>query len=247
MGVILGSGVIPIALCITWSKANKWGCISGAVIGFAAGVIAWLITTAKLNNNVINVVTTGGDYEMLAGNIASFIIGGLIATITSFLFPEDFDWVATRSLNVPVVVYEDADKAQKTSVDADKEDAIDVEPASANEASIGSTQRQIDAELDPEALQKAFLFASASSILLFVLLILVIPLPLFFSHYVYSAKGYTAWVAVGITWVFCSVFTVVLYPIYESRHALIRITRGLCTDLFTKESGKYLPSRRSIA
>ena len=58
MGVILGSGVIPIALCITWKKANKWGCISGAVIGFAAGLIAWLVTTAKLNNNVINVVVS---------------------------------------------------------------------------------------------------------------------------------------------------------------------------------------------
>jgi len=246
MGVILGSGVIPIALCITWSKANKWGCISGAVIGFAAGVIAWLVTTAKLNDGVINVVTTGGDYEMLAGNIASFIIGGLIATITSFLFPENFDWVATRSLNAPSV-YEEADAARKTSEDAEKEDAIDVEPASANETSIESTQREIDAELNPEALRKAFLFASASSILLFVVLILVIPLPLFFAQTVYTAKGYTGWVAVGIAWVFCSVFTVVLYPIYESRHALIRISRGLCTDLFTKESGKYLPSSREIA
>ena len=58
MGVILGSGVVPIALCITWRKANKWGCISGAVIGFAAGLIAWLVTTAKLNNGIINVVVS---------------------------------------------------------------------------------------------------------------------------------------------------------------------------------------------
>jgi hypothetical protein len=41
VGVIL---VIPIALCITWKKANKWGCISGAVIqGFAAGLIAMMV------------------------------------------------------------------------------------------------------------------------------------------------------------------------------------------------------------
>ena len=56
MGVILGSGVAPIALCITWSKANKWGCIGGSIAGFAAGVIAWLVTTATLNDGVINVV-----------------------------------------------------------------------------------------------------------------------------------------------------------------------------------------------
>lgn len=56
MGVILGSGVAPIALCITWSKANKWGCISGAIAGFVAGIVAWLVTTSTLNGGVINVV-----------------------------------------------------------------------------------------------------------------------------------------------------------------------------------------------
>lgn len=55
MGVILGSAVVPIALAITWKKANKWGCIGGALAGFAVGIIAWLVTTATLNDNVINV------------------------------------------------------------------------------------------------------------------------------------------------------------------------------------------------
>jgi len=34
MGVILGSAVVPIALGVTWSKANKWGCIWGSITGF---------------------------------------------------------------------------------------------------------------------------------------------------------------------------------------------------------------------
>jgi len=61
MGVILGSAVCPIALAITWRKANKWGCIGGSIAGFVAGVVAWLVTTAKLNP-VIDVVTSGGVY-----------------------------------------------------------------------------------------------------------------------------------------------------------------------------------------
>lgn len=55
MGVILGSAVVPIALCITWSKANKWGCIGGSISGFFAGLIAWLVTTSTLNGGAINV------------------------------------------------------------------------------------------------------------------------------------------------------------------------------------------------
>lgn len=55
MGVILGGGVVPIALCVTWEKANKWGCIAGSIAGFFAGIIAWLVTTSALNGGVINV------------------------------------------------------------------------------------------------------------------------------------------------------------------------------------------------
>ena len=55
MGVILGSAVVPIALCVTWKKANKWGCIAGAISGLCCGVIAWLVTTSALNGGVLNV------------------------------------------------------------------------------------------------------------------------------------------------------------------------------------------------
>ena len=68
------------------------------------------------------------------------------------------------------MLYQEADTVQKTSEDAEKkeehQDSIDVKPASVDGISIESTQRQIDAELNPEALHKAFLFASASSIIL---------------------------------------------------------------------------------
>jgi len=240
MGVILGSGVIPIALCITWKKANKWGCISGAVIGFAAGLIAWLITTAKLNNNVINVVTSGGDYEMLAGNIASFIIGGLIAFIASVVWPEDFDWSITRKLNAPVHSKTASSSSYEVHEEKDNEKDLDitVEPVA-----VSSARQTEEDELDPVALHKAYVFASTSSLILLLVLIFLIPLPLFFAQTVYSEKGYTAWVAIGIAWVFCSIVAVVIYPVFESRHALIQITRGIYIDLFTKRSGKFVSEK----
>ena len=67
MGVILGSAVAPIALCVTWSKANKWGCIGGSIAGFVAGVVAWLVTTSKLNNGIVNVVVSICHFQPLVG------------------------------------------------------------------------------------------------------------------------------------------------------------------------------------
>lgn len=96
MGTLLGSAVVPIALCTTWSKANKNGCIAGAIVGLIAGIIAWIVTTAKLNST-INVTTTGGDYEMLAGNLAAIGVGGIISVVSSYL-------VSHFSLSLPAVI-----------------------------------------------------------------------------------------------------------------------------------------------
>lgn len=43
MGVLIGSAVIPIALCLMWNKTNKWGAIAGAVLGQWCGLVAWVI------------------------------------------------------------------------------------------------------------------------------------------------------------------------------------------------------------
>lgn len=64
MGCIIGSAVVPISLCITWKKANGTGAVVGAIVGFMAAIAGWIGITASLNNGVVNVDTTFGDYEV---------------------------------------------------------------------------------------------------------------------------------------------------------------------------------------
>ena len=71
------------------------------------------------------------------------------------------------------------------------------------------------------------IFVSPVALIQFVVLILLVPLPLFFSSHVYTVGGFTAWVVVGVIWTFFSSFTVVIYPLWESRRALLLITTGL--------------------
>ncbi|KAF9043829.1 urea transporter [Hymenopellis radicata] len=227
MGVILGSGVAPIALCITWSKANKWGCIGGSLAGFAAGIVAWLVTTSTLNGGVINVTTSGGDYPMLAGNLASIGVGAIVAVASSFIWPEDFDFELTRALN-------------RTDVEPHAKEMQD-EKIQKIDADVTPAEEEEDKDdLDPVALRKAFRFASWASLALLLIMIIIIPLPLFFASTVYGEGGLTAWVVIGIIWTFLSAFTVVLYPLWESRGALMMIGRGIVKDVFAKGGGKYV-------
>lgn len=244
MGVLLGSAVVPIALCVTWSKANRLGCIVGAISGLIAGIVAWLVTTSQLNDE-INVVTSGGDYEMLAGNLAAIGVGGIVATVWSYVQPDNFDFAITRAINAPTEYHKeviDADhlpaspgeKAEKDSDTNSKEPSVVVKEEVVR---AGITAEK---DLDPVALKKAFKFAAWSSVALTVIMIILIPLPLFFAQTIYDVPSLKAWVIVAIIWAFFAAFTVVLYPLYESRVAITMVTKGVVKDIFKPGSGKYV-------
>ena len=58
-------------------------------------------------------------------------------------------------------------------------------------------------------------------------MIIAIPLPLFFAQTIYGVRGLEAWVIIGIIWTFWSAFTVVIYPLYESREAILMVSKGI--------------------
>ncbi|KIM24913.1 hypothetical protein M408DRAFT_228455 [Serendipita vermifera MAFF 305830] len=243
MGVLLGSAVVPIALCVTWSKASKVGCIVGAVSGLVAGIIAWLVTTAKLNPT-IDVVTSGGDYEMLAGNLAAIGVGGIVATVWSFISPDDFNFDVTRAINSPHYDLKDvmdapADvKHSDTDSKNEKEEPKEtITPARETVVRAGITDEK---DLDPVALTKAFKFAAWSSLVLTVILVILIPLPLFGASTIYDVGSLKAWVVVAMIWAFLAAFTVVLYPLWESKEALVMVCKGIVKDIFHPGSGKYV-------
>ena len=53
------------------------------------------------------------------------------------------------------------------------------------------------------------------------------PMPMYASGYIFSKRFFTGWVSVGIAWIFCSFVAVGLYPAWESRATLIKVTRAM--------------------
>ncbi|KAI0360713.1 urea transporter [Trametes cingulata] len=241
MGVVLGSAVVPIAMCITWSKANKWGSICGAISGFCVGIIVWLVTTSSLNGGELSVTTTGGDLEMLAGNLASIGVGGIVTVVTSLIWPDNFDFEATRAINRTSLHEKDASQGSESIDDSASEKKrptaeVTLQPVVSATAAAEEEER----ELDPVALKKSFSIAAWASVILTLVMLIIIPLPLFFAQTVYGVGGLTAWVVIGMIWAFCSAIAVVLYPLWESRAALTLISRGVIKDIFTRGSGKFV-------
>jgi hypothetical protein len=189
-GTIIGCAVVPIALCITWRKCNGTGAVVGAIVGFVVAIAGWIGITASLNGGVVTVDTTFGDYEMLTGNLLSIGVGGIITVGWSLISPADFDWEITRRINAPV--HAPSHSTVETSLESPSLETPGVEkdkysPKETTVPTLSSPPNEMESQdADEEErvnLQKAFRFAAWAAIGLTFVLLILIPLPLFFSSH----------------------------------------------------------------
>jgi SSS family transporter len=92
MGIFIGSAVIPVALVLTWGKANAEGAIGGAVTGLLLGIISWIVACHIEFDGVINVDNLGGNYPMLTGNLFAILSSGAVHIGWSMVAPQNFDF-----------------------------------------------------------------------------------------------------------------------------------------------------------
>jgi len=205
MGIITSPAVVPIAFTLTWRKQTSIAAISGCVFGLVAGIAVWLGVTQSLFG-VITIKTTFDNYPMLAGNLTALVGSGLVTVIISLINPDNFDFNETKT------------KLQQLT-----DDEIE---------GVTTAERYEDPiEHDEVLLKKATRFAVLSSVGLTVVLILIWPIPMFLSRYVFSREFFTFWVAISMIWALCATVAIALYPIYESRAGIVELFNGILNDL----------------
>jgi len=98
MGIMIGSGVIPVALCLSWSKTNGTAATFSVVTGSVLALITWIVTCSSLNDGNISVDTLGQNEPMLAGNVVALLSSGVITVVWSLMFPENYDFESMKRI-----------------------------------------------------------------------------------------------------------------------------------------------------
>ncbi|KAG0034897.1 hypothetical protein BGZ81_002304 [Podila clonocystis] len=231
MGVLISSAVMPVTFTLLWKKQSVTAACVAPIGGLAISITAWLVC-AKLYSGEINLATTGTDQAMLAGNLGALLGGGLISVVISLIKPDNYTFEATRSLKQVT----DDMVGTPTSNNSSEDISMEEEKKNATRATtVELTTDIFDAE-DDAKLAKAAKFARWSSGILTVILIILWPLPMFFSNYVFSRGFYTGWVILSIVWAICSTIAVTIYPVWESRDAFAEIFKGLYKMAFGPKS-----------
>ena len=198
MGILIGSAVIPIALTITWSKTTRAGAVAGALIGVMLSLATWTSVAASEANGVVDIASLGGAFPMLYGNVVAILSSGLICVVISLAQNKKYDWA---TLNPEMKI-----------VEADMTESVKAEIAKA--------------EQDEATLKKAYQFSLKGGGILTIICVVIWPLPLYFSGYVFDIGFYGMWVGIAIVWVSIAAFCIIGIPIWEARGGFAKVASG---------------------
>jgi len=198
MGILIGSAVIPIALTITWSKTTRAGAVAGALIGVMLSLLTWTSVAASEANGVVDIASLGGAFPMLYGNVVAILSSGLICVVISLAQNKKYDW---NDMNPKMQI-----------VEADMTESVKAEIAKA--------------EQDEATLKKAYQFSLKGGGLLTIICVVIWPLPLYFSGYVFDIGFYGLWVGIAMVWVSIAAFCIIGIPIWEARGGFAKVASG---------------------
>ncbi|KAF1347630.1 Sodium:solute symporter family-domain-containing protein [Delphinella strobiligena] len=229
MGVIISGAVLPAALTLLWDRQSWAAATFSPPLALCCSLIAWLVT-AKTNCGSLNVTCTGSNYPMLAGNVCALLAPFVFCPILTLIFPTGkYDWVSMNQLS----------KGDDTELIAAAHMDAELVPGQLSHTAIQDEEEQ-------KQLQRSAKIARSLTVVLTLALLILWPMPMYGSGYIFSKKFFTGWVVVGILWLFVSSFCVGLYPLYEGRHTMKRTVVCILKDI-TGRGGPVTHGRATMA
>jgi len=97
-----------------------------------------------------------------------------------------------------------------------------------------SVSESEEAEEQRKLLRASFI-AKTMTVVLTLSLLVLWPMPMYGSSYVFSERFFTGWVVIGIMWLFFSLGCVGIYPLWEGRKSLAHNISSIFKDITGKE------------
>lgn len=170
---------------------------------------------------------------MLAGNVAALCSPLIFVPILTFAFGrQNYDWVSMwniRKVDDSAIINPSSDdpehQRRKSSV------------AIHHRAAVKAAAADAESDAEQAKLKKSALIARSITVFMALALIILWPMPMYGTAYIFTEKFFTGWVAVGIFWLFCSTAAVGIFPLVQGRKTFARTVKSMVLDAF----GKWKP------
>ncbi|KAJ3482736.1 hypothetical protein NLI96_g6774 [Meripilus lineatus] len=238
----------PYPLSASQTSAGLAAPAAATVVMGKGGAVAILLAVLKtyqiaefIPRGVITVANLAEPYSAVCSGLTALLFSGVITILVSLWNPANYDFEGTRA----IIVYDKSDGVAgvlPTSYDPEEKGSNAEQGKGEGKDAKGDgivllqdtgEQEKRDppdsatTPVDIESLQRVFVKASWYSIFLACCVAIFVPLPMFFSRYVFSEGFYTFWVACSIIWVALSGIFCIILPLWESRKEITVIARGV--------------------
>lgn len=164
---------------------------------------------------------------MVAGNVVALLSPLVFVPVLTYAFgPQNYDYKSMAEIRLG------NDEGIAAAANTDLE-----------QIPGGNGTSVADTESEQKQLRRASLIAKSLTVFMTLALLILWPMPLYGTGYIFSKKFFTGWVSVGILWLFCSSFCVGLFPLWEGRHSMAGTFKGIVRDLMRKGGAKNIRGR----
>lgn len=175
---------------------------------------------------------------MLAGNVAALLSPVVISPILTYaLGSQNYDYKTMQSIRQV-----DDTTISSTPPNPDPDPELTIVPDQPEKTSPSLTTQQTPPQPQPDQksdqereeerkLNRAALYSRTLTVAMVLCFLILWPIPMYASSYVFSRQFFTGWVVVGILWLFVTTFGVVVFPLVEGRESIIRVVRMMGADL----------------
>ena len=180
----------------------------------------------------LNQTLMSNSYPMLAGNVAALCSPLIFIPILTFAFGrQNYDWVSMWNIRK----VDDSAILRSPSVDVERrKSSVAIHH---HRAAIKAAAAEAESDAEQAKLKKSALIARSITVFMALALIILWPMPMYGSGYIFSEKFFTGWVSVGIFWLFCSTAAVGIFPLIQGRKTFGRTVKSMVLDAM----GKWKP------
>ncbi|KAJ6008217.1 hypothetical protein N7540_012193 [Penicillium herquei] len=204
-GILVDSAIVPMACTIMWSKQSRIAVIASPLISSVAGIMAWLLT-AQSNEGGITITTLSANLPLVAGNVCSLCAPLVLTPLFTFIWPENYDFEKFKQIR-PIGEYSEGD--------------AEYVPPTAEAIAAAEEHEAHNSKL----LLRARNLAIWLSIAMTLIYLILWPIPMYATSYVFSKGFLKGWVVVVFLWAFFAASVITLLPIWESRQSLVRFAQ----------------------
>ncbi|XP_076358090.1 uncharacterized protein LOC143250861 [Tachypleus tridentatus] len=206
MGVLIGSAVIPITLCVFSERLTGAAMMAGAIGGSVVGLTTWMSIASQYEGGLSSIhflKNTGKEQSMLWGNVVSILSGGIITIVVSIIQNFRMDssrkseiWESTRDIDNPLFPWTEL-YARELNV------------TGANKLGNRPTLEEVE-----KTFRSAKWIANAGALVLTLVLIIIWPAGMVAAN-VLNHSSFRHWVRISQAWAFLAALFIIIIPLYN--------------------------------